>query len=137
MIDWGRLNTLRDEVGEEDFEEVVDLFLDEVESVIDRHRRLLSSFQGAAFVRPAQGAGQLTRSSDHFVQAQRPRLAICFIGLGAQHLHVSRWAASASSNPSNGVATYCGQTTDTPTPCGPWVMASDSAKLTAACFVAE
>jgi len=36
MIDWGRLNTLRDEVGEEDFEEVVDLFLDEVESVIDR-----------------------------------------------------------------------------------------------------
>ena len=30
MIDWQRVNELRDEVGAEDFEEVVDLFLEEV-----------------------------------------------------------------------------------------------------------
>lgn len=36
MIDWERVNTLRDEVGAEDFDEVVELFLDEVEEVITR-----------------------------------------------------------------------------------------------------
>ena len=34
MIQWSRVNVLRDEVGAEDFEEVVDLFLEEVEEVI-------------------------------------------------------------------------------------------------------
>lgn len=34
MIDWSRVSELRDEVGEEDFAEVVDLFLDEVDGVI-------------------------------------------------------------------------------------------------------
>lgn len=38
MIDWGRVNELRNEVGEEDFEEVVELFLEEVDEVIDRLR---------------------------------------------------------------------------------------------------
>lgn len=38
MIDWSRVNELRDEVGAEDFDEVVDLFLEEVEEVIDRLR---------------------------------------------------------------------------------------------------
>jgi len=36
MIDWARVNELRDEVGEEDFDEVVELFIDEVQQVIDR-----------------------------------------------------------------------------------------------------
>jgi len=36
MIDWERVNTLRDEVGAEDFDEVVELFLDEVEEVVAR-----------------------------------------------------------------------------------------------------
>lgn len=40
MIDWPRVNELRDEVGAEDFDEVVDLFLEEVEEVIDRLREL-------------------------------------------------------------------------------------------------
>ena len=35
MIDWTRVCELRDEIGEEDFAEVVDLFLDEVEGVLD------------------------------------------------------------------------------------------------------
>ncbi|MCV3270028.1 Hpt domain-containing protein [Roseobacter sinensis] len=35
MIDWDRVATLKDEVGAEDFDEVVDLFLEEVDSAID------------------------------------------------------------------------------------------------------
>ena len=36
MINWQRVNELRDEVGAEDFDEVVDLFLEEVEEVTNR-----------------------------------------------------------------------------------------------------
>ncbi len=38
MICWERVNELRDEIGEEDFTEVTEIFLDEVEEVIDRLR---------------------------------------------------------------------------------------------------
>lgn len=38
MIDWSRVNELRDEIGPEDFAEVVDLFLEEVEEVTARLR---------------------------------------------------------------------------------------------------
>ena len=38
MIDWERVNTLCDEVGADYFDEVVALFLDEVEDVITRLR---------------------------------------------------------------------------------------------------
>lgn len=36
MINWARVNELRAEVGEEDFEEVVHLFLEEVDDAIMR-----------------------------------------------------------------------------------------------------
>ena len=36
MIDWDRVTVLRDEVGAEDFDEVVELFLEEVEEVTTR-----------------------------------------------------------------------------------------------------
>lgn len=36
MINWERVNELRREVGEEDFAEVVTLFLDEVDAVLHR-----------------------------------------------------------------------------------------------------
>jgi HPt (histidine-containing phosphotransfer) domain-containing protein len=36
MIDWERVTQLRDEVGAEDFAEVVELFLEEVEEVTER-----------------------------------------------------------------------------------------------------
>ena len=36
MIDWDRVDSLRSEIGAEDFKEVVALFLEEVEEVIDR-----------------------------------------------------------------------------------------------------
>lgn len=35
MIDWDRVATLREEVGAEDFDEVVELFLEEVDTAID------------------------------------------------------------------------------------------------------
>ena len=34
MIDWNRVNELRAEVGEEDFDEVLDMFFDEVAEVL-------------------------------------------------------------------------------------------------------
>lgn len=36
MIDWNRVDELRDEVGADDFQEVVELFLEEVDEVIER-----------------------------------------------------------------------------------------------------
>lgn len=36
MIDWTRVRELKDEIGEEDFGEVAELFICEVEAVIDR-----------------------------------------------------------------------------------------------------
>lgn len=36
MIDWTRINELRNEVGVDDFGEVVELFLEEVDEVIER-----------------------------------------------------------------------------------------------------
>lgn len=38
MIKWDRVNELREEIGQEDFDEVVDLFLEEVEQVINQLR---------------------------------------------------------------------------------------------------
>ena len=36
MIEWSRVRELRDEIGAEDFGDVVEIFLDEVQEVIDR-----------------------------------------------------------------------------------------------------
>lgn len=36
MLDWNRINELKDEIGEEDFADVVVLFLAEVDEVIDQ-----------------------------------------------------------------------------------------------------
>lgn len=38
MIDWNRVTELRDEIGAEDFGEVVEIFLEEVEDEIDKLR---------------------------------------------------------------------------------------------------
>lgn len=38
MIDWNRLRELREEVGADDFDEVIELFLDEVDTVINTLR---------------------------------------------------------------------------------------------------
>ena len=36
MIDWTRVRELKDEIGEEDFDEVAEMFIAEVDEVIDR-----------------------------------------------------------------------------------------------------
>lgn len=38
MIDWTRVTTLRDEIGKEDFDEVVPLFIEEVTEITDALR---------------------------------------------------------------------------------------------------
>lgn len=38
MIDWTRIKNLRDEVGAEDFDEVVEIFIEEVAETIERLR---------------------------------------------------------------------------------------------------
>jgi HPt (histidine-containing phosphotransfer) domain-containing protein len=38
MIDWAQVNTLRDDVGKDDFAEIVEIFIEEVEEVINRLR---------------------------------------------------------------------------------------------------
>ncbi|WP_432448517.1 Hpt domain-containing protein [Aliiroseovarius marinus] len=38
MISWARVNELKDEIGEEDFAEVAEMFLEEVEEVIAKLR---------------------------------------------------------------------------------------------------
>ena len=38
MIDWMQIKELRDDVGAEDFEEVVDIFIEEVAEIVDRLR---------------------------------------------------------------------------------------------------
>jgi HPt (histidine-containing phosphotransfer) domain-containing protein len=40
MIHWARVSELREEVGAEDFEEVVEIFMEEVEEVIQKLRDL-------------------------------------------------------------------------------------------------
>lgn len=44
MIDWDRVAELRDEIGAEDFDEIVDAFLSEVEGTLDE----LSEAEGSA-----------------------------------------------------------------------------------------
>lgn len=36
MINWGKVRELRDDVGSEDFDDVVEIFLSEVQEVVDR-----------------------------------------------------------------------------------------------------
>ena len=48
MIDWARVNELREEIGAEDFIEVVDLFLEEADEVVGRFGDLRDDEVGAA-----------------------------------------------------------------------------------------
>ena len=58
MIDWKRVITLRDEVGAEDFNEVVDLFLEEVDEVIPRLTTHQDSIALAADLHFLKGSAQ-------------------------------------------------------------------------------
>lgn len=49
MIDWQQVETLRGEIGDDDFDEVVGMFLEEVEGVLDdlRNRKNDQTLEGA------------------------------------------------------------------------------------------
>ncbi len=55
MIDWQRVSELRDEIGADDFEEVVELFLDEVGSAIQQ-------------IPQCQGDAKLSEEQMHFLK---------------------------------------------------------------------
>ena len=73
MISWERVRELRSEIGEEDFAEVVELFLQEVEEVLDRlratpdpasHEADLHFLKGSALNLGFQALGTLCRDSE-------------------------------------------------------------------------
>ncbi len=76
MIDWNRVEELRREIGEGGFAEVLDLFWDEVESILDR----LSN----------QSAPQL-EADLHFLKGSAWNLG--FTGFGAHCQHGEKMAA--------------------------------------------
>lgn len=71
MIEWSRVNELRNEIGEEDFAEVVEVFLEEVEEVTDR----LST---------AADAGAL-ESDLHFLKGSAMNLGFAHFSMLCQH----------------------------------------------------
>ncbi|MDA0962281.1 MAG: Hpt domain-containing protein [Proteobacteria bacterium] len=56
MIDWTRIAQLRRDIGEEDFDEVIDIFVDEVEGIIDRLRDAASPEQIADDLHSLKGS---------------------------------------------------------------------------------
>jgi HPt (histidine-containing phosphotransfer) domain-containing protein len=39
MIDWGQVKSLQNDVGHDEFDEIVELFLEEVESIVEKLRK--------------------------------------------------------------------------------------------------
>ena len=82
MIDWSRVQELRREIGEEGFAEVVELFLDEVETVIGRL---------------AAGSGNISAEDMHFLKGSalnlgfRELAALCQDG--ERHCNAGQGAA--------------------------------------------
>jgi hypothetical protein len=80
MISWDRVNELRREVGDEDFAEVVTIFLDEVETVLarmdsasdpDRFPEDLHFLKGSALNLGFRALGALCDGSGAGAQARR------------------------------------------------------------------
>jgi histidine phosphotransfer protein HptB len=81
MIDWDRVESLRDEVGAESFDEVVALFLDEVDAVVDRFRaglapdrveRDLHFLKGGALNLGFASLGDLCQAGERLAAEGRP-----------------------------------------------------------------
>lgn len=74
MIDWTRVTELRDEVGADDFDEVVELFLDEVEESLAPLRddpncatpsQVLHALKGAAWNLGFRQWGEICEALEH------------------------------------------------------------------------
>lgn len=80
MIEWERVAELREEVGEHDFAEVVELFLTEVEDVLNRLRdaperstmeRDLHFVRGSAMTLGFNGVSELCRTGEKLAAESR------------------------------------------------------------------
>lgn len=56
MIDWTRIAQLRRDIGEDDFDEVIEIFVDEVEGIIDGLRDAVSPEQIADDLHSLKGS---------------------------------------------------------------------------------
>lgn len=82
MIDWGRVDELRREIGDEDFAEIVQLFMSEVDDVLKR-------------VLAGQHPGRLA-SDLHFLKGSALNLG--FAAFGAECSRCEKLAASGRSD---------------------------------------
>lgn len=57
VIDWARVKILKDEVGDEDFKEIVPLFLDEVSDITEEIKTGLTNDQLAKALHSLKGSG--------------------------------------------------------------------------------
>lgn len=71
MIDWKRVETLRAEIGEDDLDEVVALFLEEVEEVLERLPRPASPKQREADLHFLKGSALNLGFADLAAACQR------------------------------------------------------------------
>jgi len=83
MIDWSRVEELKDEVGQEDFVEVAEMFLEEVDEVVDR---LVS--------RPNPSS---LKDDMHFLKGSALNLGFSEMGLFCQKSEQAAAAGDASS----------------------------------------
>ena len=97
MINWDRVEELRDEIGAEDFAEVVELFLEEVEQVIDKLSRApdvntlgddLHFLKGSAMNLGFQALGKICQSEER--KAARGAAAEVEIGPVIETYEMSR-----------------------------------------------
>jgi HPt (histidine-containing phosphotransfer) domain-containing protein len=81
MIDWQRVNELRDEVGNDDFPEIVTVFLDEVNEVIDRITNHITQedmhfLKGSAWTLGFSETGTLCRDGEEMMKAEPPKIPV-------------------------------------------------------------
>lgn len=81
MIDWNRVRELRDEIGADEFDEVVELFLEEVDDVISRLRKFpdpnffeedLHFLKGSAWNLGFKDFGELCQQGETLAAAGKP-----------------------------------------------------------------
>lgn len=95
MIDWQRVAELRDEIGEDDFAEVVEIFLEEVESSLEALKNapgeenlcdVMHFLKGSALNLGFSALGELCRDGEHMAAAgqskdiDRPAILTCYQG---------------------------------------------------------
>ena len=78
MIDWQRVNELRDEVGNDDFPEIVTVFLDEVDEVIARITIRITQedmhfLKGSAWTLGFSDTGTLCREGEDMMKGRLPK----------------------------------------------------------------